>query len=452
MITDNALKWVEKILKERFNDDLLLQRCELGYLLKIDGVNAGIHFPSDFPVSCKNASDLPCAYWNANSEGRYSLLNLTLIAPGALKLQSPLICFIKNSTFVRYDIIGLIYWMFLRIEESRKDCLDVHGRFPASKSHAFKYNYLERPIVDEWLSVIGELLKITMPSIELKKHTFSFLLSHDVDRPSRFGFNSITKLALNIVIDLVKYKKISSIYMGPLIRYKTAETLYSRDPFNTFEYIMAVSEACNIKSAFYFLCGNTSKRYDSDYEINNRSVVNLIQKIKERGHEVGLHPSYNSSKDRNIIFNEAKQLRKVLNDLNIKQESIGSRMHYLRWIHQDTLISLDAAKIAYDTTLGYADHVGFRCGTCFDYPGFDINNDKLLTIRIRPLIVMDGTITGYMKFGLSSKGFEKIMHLKSICEFYKGNFTLLWHNCSLLKDEERSYYESILLGKNYQNY
>jgi hypothetical protein len=451
MITDNTLRWVEKILKERLNDDLILQRNELGYLLKIDGINAGIQFTSDFPVNCNVAADLPCTFWNANTEGSYSLLNIPLIAPGASKLQSPLVHFVNHLAFVRYDVVGLIYWMFLRIEENKKDCLDAHARFPAIESHAFKHNYLERPIVDEWLYVVGELLKITIPSFKLKKHSFNFSISHDVDRPSRFGFNSIVDLALNMGIDFIKYKKISSLYMGPLIRLKTSDKLYRRDPYNTFEYIMDISEACNIKSTFYFICGNTSKRYDSDYYITDPSIVNLIKKIKLRGHEVGLHPSYNSSNDLDVILHEAKQLRKVLIDLDIKQESIGSRMHYLRWSHQDTLIFLDEAKIAYDTTLGYADHVGFRCGTCFDYPGFNIKKDQILNIRIRPLIVMDGTITGYMKFGLSTKGFQKIMHLMSICELYKGNFTLLWHNCSLLNAEERLYYESILFRKNYQN-
>lgn len=451
MITDNALKWIEKILKERFNDDLILQRFQAGYLLKIENINAGIQFPSDFPVDCKDASNLPCAYWDAYSEGRYSILNAPLMAPGVSKLQSPLVNFVNDFTLVNYDLVGLVYWMFLRIEENRRDCLDAHERFPANKSHAFRHNYLERPIIDEWLYVIGELLKITIPSIKLKKHSFSFNLSHDVDRPSRFGFNSLAALALNVSIDVLKYKKLSSLYMGPLTRLNTAETLYHRDPFNTFDYIMNISESCNIKSAFYFLCGNTSKRYDSDYRINDPSIINLIRRINERGHEVGLHPSYNSSKDPDIILNEVKQLRKVLVDLEIEQDSIGSRMHYLRWIHQDTLIALDAAKITYDTTLGYADHVGFRCGTCFEYPGFDINSDQILNIRVRPLIVMDGTITGYMKFAHNSKGFQKIMHLKSICEIYKGSFTLLWHNCSLLNDQDRIYYESILFGRSYQN-
>ena len=53
---------------------------------------------------------------------------------------------------VHYDIIGLTYWMLARVEEIGRTDLDNHQRFPATSSHAYKYGYIDRPVVDEWLS------------------------------------------------------------------------------------------------------------------------------------------------------------------------------------------------------------------------------------------------------------------------------------------------------------
>jgi len=71
---------------------------------------------------------------------------------------------------------------------------------------------------------------------------------------------------------------------------------------------------------------------------------------------------------------------------------------------------------------------------------------KLLSIRIRPLIVMEDTIMAsqYLGLGTSQAAFEKFKKLKEICQIMNGCFTLLWHNCHLEKSEERALYESIL--------
>ena len=86
------------------------------------------------------------------------------------------------------------YCMLNRIEEIDRTDLDNHGRFPAIHSHAYKHGYLERPVVDEWLHVLGQVIKKQWPQVELKQHEFSMKVSHDVDSPSRYGFGLAKKL------------------------------------------------------------------------------------------------------------------------------------------------------------------------------------------------------------------------------------------------------------------
>lgn len=86
--------------------------------------------------------------------------------------------------------------------------------------------------------------------------------------------------------------------------------------------------------------------------------------------------------------------------------------------------------MSYDSTLGYADRPGFRCGTCFEYTAFDVVSDQPLSLRIRPLIAMDCTVIAerYLGLGSTEAAYEKFNELKNSCRKVGGGFTLLWHN------------------------
>lgn len=72
--------------------------------------------------------------------------------------------------------------------------------------------------------------------------------------------------------------------------------------------------------------------------------------------------------------------------------------------------SMADAGMSYDSTLGYADRPGFRCGTCFEYTAFDVVSDQPLSLRIRPLIAMDCTVIAerYLGLGSTRGGLRKI--------------------------------------------
>ena len=89
----------------------------------------------------------------------------------------------------------------------------------------------------------------------------------------------------------------------------------------------------------------------------------------------------------------------------------------------------------YDDTLGYADHEGFRCGTCHEYPLYDLKKDQPLTVIERPLIAMDATLMEYR--GLTCADSLKILkQLFLRCYAVEGDFVLLWHNDSLFREWE----------------
>jgi len=170
-------------------------------------------------------------------------------------------------------------------------------------------------------------------------------------------------------------------------------------------------------------------------------LLSVMRRISARGHEIGLHPSYKTFQEPELLRQEANRLRKICDEEGIEQSLWGGRMHYLRWEQPTTLRAWADAGMNYDSTMGYADRPGFRCGTCFEYPAFDPVTMESLDLRVRPLIAMDATILSPQYLGLEKiEAIEKIKYLKYLCEELGGQFVLLWHNSQFLFEEDKEMY------------
>ncbi len=441
--TQPALFWLQKILFERYGHKFSLQATGKSFIrLTHPNTSLYIELALDGATFCRMDSNLSYLLWNAAAEGWDTALGKTLPTPGITHLSSPLIEKTPYGFHIHYDILGLTYWMLSRQEEVARTDLDEHGRFPAASSHAFKHGYLERPIIDEWLHILGQVIQKTWPGLSLKKHKFSMKVSHDVDGPSRYAFRSVGGIFRVMAGDVLKRNDFKSALLAPWVRLRSKTALHPADPENTFDWIMDVSERHGLKSAFYFICGRTDASKDADYEPEHPAIRNLMRRIYARGHEIGLHPSYGSYQKPEIIRTEAQRLRKIAFEEGINQAEWGGRMHYLRWEQPITLNGWSQAGMTYDSTLSYADHPGFRCGTCFEYPAFDPVAVTTLPLRIRPLIAMECTLIAdrYLGLGTSKAALAKFMELKNACKSVNGCFTLLWHNSQFSSEKDRELY------------
>lgn len=445
LFTDNALRWLEIVLRERFGLSFLLRRQEYRLELSLPGDQGLIRFDQLQSVFHQSHSDFPCEQWRASREGFNAPVEDALPAPSETELSAPLVEFRERSAIIHYDILGLTYWMLTRLEEIGRTDLDEHQRFPATSSHAYKHGYLERPIVDEWLDILGQVIKRVWPEVELKRNEFKVQVSHDVDCPSQYAFKSWLTVSRMMAGHLVKRRDIKAFLNAAWVKLTTGSQLHPSDPFNTFDWLMDVSEARDLKSTFNFICGRTDPAKDGDYELEHPVIRNLLRRIHERGHEIGLHPSYGTFRRPELIVQEAERLKRVCTEEGIEQSDWGGRMHYLRWEQPITMRAWADAGLTYDSTLGYADSPGFRCGTCHEYPAFDACAQEQLKLRIRPLVVMECTVIGltYLGLGISNSAQERIGLLKSKCSSVGGVFTLLWHNSFLQEKGLKERYESI---------
>lgn len=444
-ITDSALRWLENIFGERFGHKWQLFIADNTLRLRIQGMDGMIVFDRLLNCLTENHSDQPCFWWDAAREGWTHVIGKKIPAPGVEDLATPLVQKIKDTHFVHYDIVGLIYSMLTRIEEIRRTDLDEHERFPSASSHAFKNNYLDRPLVDEWLHILGLVIQKQWQGLELKSHKFKFQVSHDVDQASSYGFQSWWMIARIMMGHLVKRRDIKEFFRTPSVKLNTQNKLVNTDPYNTFNWLMDVSEENDLRSVFYFICGRTNPKLDSDYNLEHTAIRRLLRNIHNRGHEIGLHPSYDTYKSPSTIKKEMLKLKKVCTEEGIKQKRWGGRMHYLRWKQPVTLLALENSYLDYDSTFGYADRPGFRCGTCHDFQAFDPENQKKLALRLKPLIVMEqSVVTGNdMSTYEYNDAVKLIRSLIEKCKHVKGTFELLWHNSSLVNDRNKKLYKEL---------
>ncbi|MCH7337299.1 polysaccharide deacetylase family protein [Acinetobacter sp. NIPH 2699] len=442
--SQDQLDWFKQIFFERFGIGFIFECAEDTVLLRVDGSEKIITFSNiDIAFYKFGETNLNCYEWDAKKESYQGAIASILRAPSTKELMLPIINLHANGAVINYDILGLAYWMLNRLEEVGRTDLDNHERFSAKSSHAWKNNYLNRPIVDEWLEILKQVIQHVWPNLKIKEHKFQLNITHDVDRPARFGFANPINLVKSVLGDVIKRKDLSSLFLGPYIRFNTEKELHTKDPFNTFEWIMDVSERNSVKSAFYFICGSTDQTKDADYTLQHPAIQKLLMDIHARGHEIGLHPSYNCYKNKEALAQEFTNLKETCRHLGIQQSEWGGRMHFLRWKHPETMLYWNECGLSYDSTLGYADYAGFRAGSCHEYTAFDPVGHKVLNLKIKPLIAMECTVLHDRYMAIDENPLEVFLELKEKCQKVNGVFTLLWHNSEFTKEAYRSIYQGV---------
>ena len=202
-------------------------------------------------------------------------------------------------------------------------------------------------------------------------------------------------------------------------------------PYNTFDRLADECESRGLRSALYFIARKTPFGPDAKYGIDDPWIRDLIRRLHARGHEIGLHASFESCSDRMRARHEITALKAMCEQIGVRQSVWGSRQHFLRWKTPQTYATLEFAGLDYDSSMTFAENAGFRCGTCHGFEPFDLIERRVINLVERPLVVMDTTVIDYMGLGTGDAAIEKISTLKQRCRSVKGCFTLLWHNSNL---------------------
>ncbi|MCL2156452.1 MAG: polysaccharide deacetylase family protein [Methanobrevibacter sp.] len=341
--------------------------------------------------------------------------------------------------FVYADIIVSSFFLLSRYEEILKiNCRDQHGRFLAKDAIIFQQGYGDRPLVDEYGFLLRKWLREVFTTeneiiVPIEKRGFNKIsLTHDIDIP--FRFERFTVVYKQIIKNILKYNYISS----PFKKYLNEQY----DNYYTFPKMINYDENLRIAlkeikiESIYFLITAGSFCNRKYYDLYSKKIDRLINTLKKSGAEIGLHISYEAGIKPEKINCEIEKYKN-----KIKTDKFISRHHFLSWREPEDVVYIEKEGITDDYSLGYADSIGFRVGTCLPYKFINPRSKKITNIIVHPLEIMEVTLSrqNYMNLDYDN---AFIQCKKIIDQTYKNNgeIVLLWHNDSFL---DSNYFEKL---------
>jgi len=323
----------------------------------------------------------------------------------------------KQEANIPFDIFAATFYLLSRYEEYLPHVKDTFGRFSAEESLAFKHKFLEKPLIDIWAYKFRDLLQEKDIDFEFKSRKFEYLSTIDVDLAYCFKHKGIIRTIGGFAKDIFKLN-IKDIWLRSMV------TLgFRKDPFDTFDELIALQQKYSIKTIFFFLVSDYTT-YDKNTSSRNSKYRSLIKSVADYC-KVGLHPSYFSMKNDGKLKKEKKRLEEITNSPVER-----SRQHYLRLAMPETYQNLIGLEVIEDYTMGYAQHYGFRASTCTPFYFYDLDYEIQTPLKIFPFAAMDVTLKDYL--GLSyKKSYEVLLKLAKEVDEVNGTFITLFHNETL---------------------
>lgn len=351
----------------------------------------------------------------------------------------------KNQTVdFRFDLFGTIFFLLSGYEE-RVQTFEGE-RFPFHKSILKKFDLIERPLVDEYIWLISAVFKKSGVGVVGYSNDDVLDVSCDVDNPFLKSIK-LENLMKNSISSFIRTKKITD-FKNILNAFISSDPL--DDPYvkGIFE-IMSANERINRRVTFNFIPLITSQEKDGAGGFGNKEHHFLFKSIFDRGHKIGLHPGFSSYADESLMKQSFDTFHSHLDKYMGSNIELTGRQHYLNWVYSKTDRFLCANHLNKDTSLGFAESIGFRCGTSRQFKIYDYEFRRELDLYEQPLIVMEDSLISrrYMGLGYSELAFQRVLGCYRKCKKFGGKMTLLWHNCHLGTEKDKAFYHELIAIK-----
>ena len=328
-------------------------------------------------------------------------------------------CFFNagSKSVIPFDIFAASFYLISRYEEYLPHVKDVHERFTAEQSLAFKFRFLDKPVIDIWAFKLREKLQERFPDYLFPQREYTYTSTIDIDNAYAYKHKSFVRSSGGFINDFLKFQ------LGSFWDRFAVLTNIKKDPNNTFEKILELSKEYKMETIFFFLVGDYTT-FDTNVSASKRKFRLLIKHIVDYA-KVGLHPSYFTMKESKMLKKEKERLESITNIPTTK-----SRQHFLRFSLPETYQNLIDLEIYEDYSMGYASNVGFRASTCTPFYFYDLDFEIQTPLKVYPFALMDTTLNDYL--GLTPKqSLGRIRDIQNEVKAVNGSFITLFHNESL---------------------
>jgi len=327
--------------------------------------------------------------------------------------DTPIFSYNPKQIIINYDIIAAGFYLLSSVQETDHRLQDHMGRFQYAASIQHKLNITQTPVVNYYFDILKKAIE-ERGKLELKNRVFSayslsVCLTHDIDNTENAwiegGFSALKKGKLLTLLSLFYAKWVKGI-----------------DKWFNFEDILNLEKSFGVHSTFYFLPQKTTKGgpKNADYDIIHKKFQGVFKEILSNGSEIGVHGSIGTSLNADKLKDD---IRKI--PVPVK----GVRFHFLQYQPGLTAEVIETAGLKYDTTLGFAEHIGFRNSFCYPFFSYDFSKQKASNVLEIPLAIMDATLYNKSYMGLTTQESKRqVINLFDEVQKFNGLVTILWHN------------------------
>jgi len=315
-----------------------------------------------------------------------------------------------------FDPFAASFFCLSRYEEYLPHITDIHGRFPAHESVAFKNEFLHLPIVDKWALLLADMIQSRYPDQRFQSRYFDFEDTIDIDSAYSYKNKGAFRTVTGMMRDLfVRHQREE---LGRRMRVITNK---EPDPYDTFDFIIETHlKHPGLRLKFFPLLGDYNV-YDKNITHLNREFRELLQHLCDYA-KMGIHTSYAAHDNPKQAAIERQRLDAILH-----RKTKRNRYHFLRLTLPKSYDNLIDNDILHDYTMGYAEEPGFRAGTGSPYPFYNLENDCETPLTIHPFVIMDTTLKRYKGMDLQAVRDTYRQFLDAI-KAVEGHCCCLWHN------------------------
>jgi hypothetical protein len=332
--------------------------------------------------------------------------------------------FQEDKVIISADIISAAFYLLSGWQEYFSTERDQHGRFPYAASVQKKYGFVTLPVVNYYFDVLrtavehmtGQLLQPRRWGPQQAE--FAAFISHDVDNLYS-AWKAPAKAALHNGNPLDFGRKLWQHFTTP-------------DAWDNLGHVQETVASYGAKSTFFFLPNSTvsaNSTPNADYNIRRRVIKQQIKDLAVAGSEIGVHGSTNTPGDSVNLVIETGIILQILNQEFDSPIPIGNRFHYLKWEPSITPFVLECIPFNYDSTLGFAEHFGFRNSFCLPFYPFEFTKGRSTDFLEIPLNVMDATLhhPNYLQLA-PSEILPALAPVFAEIKRFGGVASVLWHN------------------------
>lgn len=323
----------------------------------------------------------------------------------------------------RDDLVASAFFWLSGWQEWTTTARDRHGRFAYADSLQARWDLALRPAVDAYREQLAA--RLAAQGVPVRRRTWegrawACCPTVDVDYLRKWRPGIVWREAVHYL--LLNHRRV-----GPGARLRrlaraVPDALRPGDPFRAaLQRIPAELARRSGQGTFFFKAGAHGP-HDVGYRLGGSFARRQVAALAAQGHEVGLHPSYYAHAHAGYLEAERDAVARVAG-----RPVTAVRQHYLRWEAPTTPRLHEAAGFRVDSTLGFAETLGFRHATTWPFRLYDLAADRPLDVWELPLAVMESALFNRRMLDAEA-AVDATREVLAVVRRHGGAAVLLWHN------------------------